>query len=126
MGDLWRVVCANGYHHSGIFHTNEREAFQERARLNQRCGPHSIRRSQGVSMAADVEVSSLPWESRREYAAIAWDMEGALGLPFVVRENGDVAIDPEALDKWWTKNREAILAAYDQYHPATPPASEQS
>lgn len=54
----------------------------------------------------------------RESLAVAWDMEGALGMPFVVRENGDIALEPEALDEWWAKNRQVVMSAYDEYHPA--------
>jgi hypothetical protein len=65
-------------------------------------------------------VSSL---ADRERLAVAWDLEGALGLPFVVRENGDIALDPDALDEWWAKNRATVLAAYAEHHPPIAPAS---
>lgn len=61
----------------------------------------------------------------REFLAAAWELEGALGLPFIVRENGDLAVDPDALDAWWAKNRKKVLAAYNTHHPA-PRGSYQS
>jgi hypothetical protein len=53
----------------------------------------------------------------RELLAAAWELEGALGLPFVVRDDGDLAVDPDALDEWWAEKRTAVMAAYDEHHP---------
>jgi hypothetical protein len=53
-----------------------------------------------------------------EALAVAWEMHGHLGLPFVVRENGDISLEPEALDAWWVKNRGAVMRAYRERHTA--------
>ena len=59
-----------------------------------------------------------PKRPYRESAAIAWELEGALGLPFVVRENDDIAVEPAALAAWWERNRNIVMDVFHEHNPS--------